>query len=250
MAYRIETKDQIMTFTIDRPHIRNAINHEVMEGFEELAIRARQEDIRFVIITAAGEQAFCSGGDLSVFHELKTEQQAWPMLNRMGEALFNIKTIPVPVIALVNGTAVGGGCEIATACDYRLVRKHAKCGFIQGTLAITSGWGGGTYLFEALRHDAALKMLSEARAYSSDELLANGWASAIIEQDQDIDHFLDSMKRVLPEVHRAYKAMALRKWQETNLRQRVEQEIRECAKLWAEEAHHAAVDGFLGKSKK
>lgn len=250
MAYRIETKDRVMTFTIDRPHIRNAINGEVMEGFEKLAIRASQEEIRFVIITAAGDQAFCSGGDLSVFHELKTEQQAWPMLSRMGEALYRIKTIPVPVIALVNGTAVGGGCEIATACDYRLVRKHAKCGFIQGTLAITSGWGGGTYLFEALRHDAALKMLSDARAYSAEELLANGWASAIIEEDQDVAHFLASMNRVLPEVHRAYKAMAIRKWQETNLKERVDQEIRECAILWAEDAHHAAVDGFLSKSKK
>ncbi|MGM0897634.1 MAG: enoyl-CoA hydratase/isomerase family protein [Bacillota bacterium] len=250
MAYTIETKNQVMTFTIDRPHIRNAVNSEVMVGFEELATRAREEDIRFVIITAKGEQAFCSGGDLSVFHELKTEQQAWPMLSRMGEALYRIKTIPVPVIALVNGTAVGGGCEIATACDYRLVRSHAKCGFIQGTLAITSGWGGGTYLFEALRHDAALKMLSDARAYSSEELLSNGWATAIVEQDRDIEHFLVSMKKIQPEVHRAYKAMAVRKWQETNLKQRVDQEIRECARLWAEEAHHQAVDGFLNKSKK
>ena len=250
MAYIIETKNQVMTFTIDRPHIRNAVNNEVMEGFEELAKRAREEDIRYVIITATGEQAFCSGGDLSVFHELKTEQQAWPMLSRMGEALYRIKTIPVPVIALVNGTAVGGGCEIATACDYRLVKSHAKCGFIQGTLAITSGWGGGTYLFETLKHDAALKMLCDARAYSAGELLENGWASAIIKEDGDIEQFLASMNRVLPSVHRAYKEIAIRKWQEVNLKQRVDQEIRECARLWAQEAHHQAVDGFLNKSKK
>ncbi len=250
MAYTIETQNGIVTFTIDRPHIRNAVNEQVMEGLEELAIRAREQDIRFVIITATGEQAFCSGGDLSVFHELKTEQQAWPMLNRMGQALYRIKTIPVPVIALINGTAVGGGCEIATACDYRLVRSHAKCGFIQGTLAITSGWGGGTYLFEAIKHDAALKMLSDSRAYSSAELLENGWASAVIEEDGDIGRFLASMDRVLPSVHRAYKAMAVRKWQETNLKQRVDEEIRECARLWAEEAHHLAVDGFLNKNKK
>ena len=250
MAYTIENYNGILTFTIDRPHIRNAVNEKVMVGFEELAIRASEQDIRFVIITATGEQAFCSGGDLSVFHELKTEQQAWPMLNRMGEALYRIKTIPVPVIALVNGTAVGGGCEIATACDYRLVRSHVKCGFIQGTLAITSGWGGGTYLFETLKHDAALKMLSDARTYSAGELLENGWASAIVEEDGDIERFLASMNRVLPSVHRAYKAMAIRKWQETNLKQRVDHEIRECARLWEQEAHHQAVDGFLNKSKK
>ena len=66
---------------------------------------------------------------------------------------------------LINGTAVGGGCEIATACDFRLVASHAKCGFIQGTLGITSGWGGGTYLFESgLKQDFALKMLVDANA--------------------------------------------------------------------------------------
>lgn len=250
MAYTIENHDGILTFTIDRPHIRNAVNEQVMVGFEELAVRAREPDIRFVIITATGEQAFCSGGDLSVFHELKTEQQAWPMLNRMGEALYRIKTIPVPVIALINGMAVGGGCEIATACDYRLVKSHAKCGFIQGTLAITSGWGGGTYLFETIKHDAALKMLADSRAYSSAELLDNGWATAIVEDDLDIDRFLASMNRILPSVHRAYKAMAIRKWQETNLKQRVDQEIEECARLWAQDEHHQAVDRFLNKSKK
>lgn len=93
-------------------------------------------------------------------------------------------------------------------------------------------------------------MLSDARAYTAAELHENGWASAIIEEDGDIDRFLASMDRVLPSIHRAYKAMALRKWQETNLKLRVDQEIRECARLWAEEAHHQAVDGFLNKSKK
>lgn len=250
MAYKIETAGQIMTFTIDRPEIRNAINAEVMEGLEELIERATSELPRLVIITAAGDRAFCSGGDLSVFHALETEEEAYPMLKRMGDVLFKIKTLPVPVAALVNGIAVGGGCEIATACDYRLVRSHVKAGFIQGTLAITSGWGGGTYLFEALQHDRALKMLSEARLYTADELLANGWATAIIQDDQDIENFIESFRNVLPEVHRAYKEMAVRNWQATNLEDRVKAEIRRCAQLWASSAHHEAVAYFLNKSKK
>ncbi|WP_281862917.1 enoyl-CoA hydratase/isomerase family protein [Planomicrobium okeanokoites] len=250
MAYKIETAEGIMTFTIDRPEIRNAVNAEVMEGLEELIERASTELPRLVIITAAGEKAFCSGGDLSVFHALETEEQAYPMLKRMGDVLYKIKTLPVPVAALVNGTAVGGGCEIATACDYRLVRSHVKAGFIQGTLAITSGWGGGTYLFEALQHDHALKMLSEARLYTAEELLENGWATAIIREDGDIEEFISSFRNVLPEVHRAYKEMAVRNWLATNLKERVEAEIRRCAQLWANTAHHEAVARFLGKSRK
>lgn len=249
MAYKIETAGQIMTFTIDRPEIRNAINFEVMAGLEELIERATAESPRLVIITAAGDRAFCSGGDLSVFHALETEDEAYPMLKRMGDVLYKIKTLPVPVAALLNGTAVGGGCEIATACDYRLIRSHAKAGFIQGTLAITSGWGGGTYLFEALQHDCALKMLSEARLYTAEELLENGWATAIIREDGDIKDFVASFHNVLPEVHRAYKEMAVRKWKSSNMKERVDAEIRRCAQLWASEAHHQAVSKFLNKSK-
>lgn len=249
MSYQIELADGVMTFTIDRPEIRNAINTEVMEGLEELVKKVHNSEVRFVIITAAGTQAFCSGGDLSVFHELRTEEQAYSMLKRMSDVLYAIKTLPVPVIAIVNGAAVGGGCEIATACDYRLVREHAKCGFIQGTLAITSGWGGGTYLFEALPHDRALKMLGEARAYRSDELEEAGWATKVIRKEADIEDFLASLKKILPAVHRAYKEMAIRKWEATDLKGRVEKEVRRCSELWEKDAHHDAVDRFLAKAK-
>lgn len=250
MSYKIEVADDIITFTIDRPEIRNAINDHVMEGLEELIKKVHNLKPRFVILTASGDQAFCSGGDLSVFHELKTEEQAYPMLKRMSEVLYSIKTLPVPVIALVNGAAVGGGCEIATACDYRLVREHAKCGFIQGTLAITSGWGGGTYLFETLQHDRALKMLSDARAYTAEELLEIGWATKVVRDHAEIEDFIYSMKKIRPEVHRAYKEIAIRKWRTNELKDRVEAEVRRCAELWAEEAHHEAVNDFLTKSKK
>lgn len=249
MSYTINLIDGIMTFTIDRPHIRNAVNSEVTAGLEELALKAQDPAIRLVIITASGKQAFCSGGDLSVFHALRTEEQAYGMLKRMSDVLYSIKTLPVPVVAVVNGAAVGGGCEIATACDYRLVWDHAKCGFIQGTLAITSGWGGGTYLLETLQHDKALKMLSEAKVYPAAELKEMGWASAVIHEEQDLAAFFESMKKIHPDVHRGYKEMAIRKWHMTDLQERVEQEVRRCAILWEKDAHHDAVDNFLNKQK-
>ncbi|MDJ0330728.1 MULTISPECIES: enoyl-CoA hydratase/isomerase family protein [Planococcus] len=250
MSYTIDLTDGIMTFTIDRPHIRNAVNNEVTAGLEELVVKAQQASVQMVVITASGKQAFCSGGDLSVFHTLRTEEQSYRMLKRMSDVLYSIKTLPVPVVAVVNGTAVGGGCEIATACDYRLVWSHAKCGFIQGTLAITSGWGGGTYLLENLQHDQALKMLSEANVYTASELKEFGWASVIVDDEQDVEAFFSQMKKIHPDVHRAYKEIAIRKWQKTDLAERVEQEVRRCAVLWERDAHHEAVDRFLNKTKK
>lgn len=250
MSYFIQEKEGVLTFTIDRPHIRNAINDEVMEGLEQFIKQAKLPDIRFAVITASGDQAFCSGGDLSVFHKLITEEDAFPMLDRMADVLYGIKTLPVPVIALVNGAAVGGGCEIATACDYRLVRKGVKCGFIQGTLAITTGWGGGSYLFELLSYEKALRMLTEAHTYPSDQLLEIGWATEEIENMEEALNFMEGMKRIHPDVHRGYKLMAIRKWKSDGLKKRVDQEVRRCAQLWASDAHHEAVDNFRNKRLK
>lgn len=253
MAYQIHKEDGVLTFTIDREEKRNAINDEVMEGLKKVIEYTKEhDDVRFLVITGSGEKAFCSGGDLSEFHKLKTEDEAFGMLSKMGNILYELATLPVPTIALINGTAVGGGCEIATACDFRLVASHAKCGFIQGTLAITTGWGGGTYLFErGLRHDRALKMLVDARPLDANVLYEIGWAIRIFDgsKEEALQQFIQDMKKIHPSVHKAYKEIELRKWRERNMYERVMEEIRTCAKLWESDAHNEAVNNFLNKSK-
>ncbi|MEK4228632.1 enoyl-CoA hydratase/isomerase family protein [Solibacillus sp. FSL H8-0538] len=254
MAYLIQKNDGILTFTINREEKRNAVNDDVMNGLNEVITYIKQHnDVRFLVVTGAGEKSFCSGGDLSVFHALETEDQAFGMLSKMGKILYDLATLPVPTIALINGTAVGGGCEIATACDFRLVASDAKCGFIQGTLGITSGWGGGTYLFErGLRHDRALKMLVDAKPYEAQLLYDIGWAMRVFDgsKEEALEAFIYEMRKVHPSVHQAYKEIELRKWRERNMYQRVMEEVRTCAKLWESEAHHEAVNSFLTKSKK
>lgn len=254
MAYLLEHKEGIVTFTINREDKRNAVNDEVMNGLQEAITYVEQNDnVRFFVITGAGERSFCSGGDLSVFHALQTEDEAFGMLSKMAKILYKLATLPVPTIALINGTAVGGGCEIATACDFRLIANHAKAGFIQGTLAITSGWGGGTYLFErGLRHDQALKMLVDAKAYDAQTLYDIGWAMDVFygtKQEALVD-FIDDMRKIHPSVHQAYKEIELRKWRERHMYERVMEEVRTCAKLWESDAHHQAVNDFLTKPKK
>ncbi|HWK24234.1 MAG TPA: enoyl-CoA hydratase/isomerase family protein [Ureibacillus sp.] len=253
MAYKIDNNEGIITFTIDRIEKRNAVNDEVMEGLKKVITYIKEhEDVRYLVITGSGEKAFCSGGDLSEFHSLKTADQAFGMLSKMGNILYDLATLRVPTIALVNGTAVGGGCEIATACDFRLVASHAKCGFIQGTLSITSGWGGGTYLLErGLRHDQALKMLIDSQRYNAQRLYEIGWATSIFEgsKEQALDEFIVDMRKIHPDVHQAYKEIEVRKWQERKMYERVMEEIRLCAKLWESDAHNEAVNRFLNKSK-
>ena len=243
----------IVTFTIKRETKHNAINNNVMNGLREAIdyVKANEQSKVF-IVTGSGDRSFCSGGDLSEFHRLKTEEEAYEMLSNMGAILYDLATLDIPTIALVNGTAVGGGCEIATACDFRLVSAQAKAGFIQGTLAITSGWGGGTYLLErGLKYDDALKMLIDAKRLNAIELRSIGWASHVFTEDktQALTDYIRNFALIHPDVHKAYKKVLLRKWNETNLYDRVFEEIRTCAFLWERDAHHEAVASFLNKSK-
>lgn len=251
MAYQIQIENGIAKFTIDRPEVRNAINGEVMEGLEQFLEQVENNSaIAYTVITGAGEQAFCSGGDLSEFHRLRTTDEAFPMLSKMADLLYRLATLPMPVIALVNGAAVGGGCEIAIACDYRIVSSEVKAGFVQGTLAITTGWGGATLLFEKDgKHDRVFRLLSEAEVLNAEQLLIAGWATEIFEGDSNegLAHFLSKMKKIHPSVHRAYKTIALRKWTADFMRDRMLEEARQCAILWENEAHHNAVEQFLLK---
>lgn len=253
MSYSIKKDQSIAYFTIDRPAMRNAVNYDVMEGLEIFLNEIEDDpEISFAVITGEGELAFCSGGDLSDFHGFQTAEDAWPMLSRGARILYRIATLPMPTIALVNGTAVGGGCELATACDYRLVAAHAKAGFIQGTLAITSGWGGATLLFEKNGpHDRMLQFTSRASVHSSTQLLGLGWATEVYEGDakQALSRFLEPKLKIHRNVHRAYKSIATRKWKTGGLEEAMQEEARVCSVLWESDAHHEAVRRFLNKNK-
>ena len=251
MSYNSTIENGIATFTIDRPERRNAINYAVMEGLEQYLDQIEGDpDVAYAVITGAGDRAFCSGGDLTEFHALQTTDEAYPMLSKMAGLLYRVATLPIPVIALVNGTAVGGGCEIATACDYRVVSSSVKAGFIQGTLAITTGWGGATLLFEKDgKHDRVLRLLSEAEVFTADQLLEVGWATEIYggSAEEGLEHFLTKMATVHPSVHRAYKSIAIRKWTADFMRDRMIEESRQCSILWGRDTHHEAVAHFLAK---
>lgn len=251
MAYQIEINEGIATFTIDRPERRNAVNTEVANGLEAFLDEVENNDqVNYVVITGTGENAFCSGGDLAEYRSLMTADDAYPMLSRMARLLFRVATLPMPVIALVNGTAVGGGCELAMACDYRVLSHNAKAGFIQGTLAITTGWGGATLLFEKDgKHDRVFKLVSEAKLHSAEEMLDLEWATELYEgsADEGLKQFMAKMSLIHPSVHKAYKKVAIRKWTADFLKDRMLEEARQCSILWETDAHHEAVARFLEK---
>lgn len=250
--YLIEEKENgLLLFTIKRENKRNAINYEVMDGLLKAIQLAKEPHIKGLVVTGEGDKAFCAGGDLSVFQDLRTENQAYKMLSKMGNILYELLMLPMPTVALMNGTALGGGCEFATYCDFRVAHAGIKAGFVQGTLAITTGWGGGTILLEKLPLANAMKMLFEAKRYSAEELQELGFVHYIYEGNATnglaaVEHIFQLQGGVL----QAYKEMIIRKWNDKNLKEKIEEEIQKCSVLWADDAHHEQVDKFVNKSAK
>jgi enoyl-CoA hydratase len=250
LAFTIERREKgYLLFTIERNEKRNAINYEVMQGLEEAIGIANKSDIKALVITGSGDRAFSSGGDLTVFHSLTTSEEAFTMLSKMSTILYSLLTLSKPTLALLNGTAIGGGCEIAAACDFRIAQKGIKAGFVQGKQAITTGWGGGAILAERLSAPNAMKILMEAEIQSAERLLVEGFIDEIFECSP-IEACEDFLKNLLSQdlnVLQSYKNIWIRKWTKSKLRERIEEEVRTCAALWEGDAHHSYVKKFMDK---
>lgn len=252
-AYTIEKRDQgYLLFTITRNERRNAINNEVMQGIKEALQIAADPEIKALVITGCGDQAFSSGGDLSEFHTLHTRDEAYVMLSKMSEILYSLLVLPKPTVALINGAAVGGGCELITACDFRIARKGIKAGFIQGKQAITTGWGGGTILAEKLPASTAMKILMDADLRSAEQLKAVGFIDELYEDSAiaACENFLENLLKVDVSVLESYKKIWVKKWEKTKLHERINVEVQTNARLWESDAHHLYVNNFLQKKSR
>jgi enoyl-CoA hydratase len=250
LAYTIEYNDKgFILFTINRNEKRNAINYEVMEGLSKVITLAKASEIKSLVITGSGEHAFCSGGDLSVFHLLQTKEEAYSMLSRMSNILYSLLTLPKPTMALINGTVIGGGCELASACDFRIARKGVKAGFVQGKQAITTGWGGGSILAEKMLPNKAMKLLMEAEVYSVEFLKEAGFIDAIYEGSPlgACESFFEKILANNALVTGSYKRLWITKWEQAKLRERMEEEVQNCALLWESDVHHEYVKSFIKK---
>lgn len=161
---------QVAILRVNRPEARNALNWAAQEAFAEaIQTAARDASLRALIITGTGDRAFVSGGDLK---ELAghPEAEAGERLNRtMSHALADVIALPIPVIAAINGDAMGGGCEILMACDLRLAAPHARFAFRQVPNGLTTGWGGTGRLVELLGQSRAMELLLTARLFDAPE---------------------------------------------------------------------------------
>ncbi|MFB4162558.1 enoyl-CoA hydratase/isomerase family protein [Alteribacillus sp. JSM 102045] len=238
---------------LNRPEKRNAIDYDVIEQLNNILdeVKERKED-KCLVITGAGEEAFCSGGDLSVFHELYTKEDAYAMLYQMGQVLFKLYALNIPTIALLNGLAIGGGAELATACDFRLAGTRAKIGFVQGKLAITTGWGGASMLMERVSPETAMEMLLSCNIYSAQQAKDFGLVQQVLDSSDlkaAAEQHFHEWKSIPSQVLTAYKQRKLDKTDLSSLKERIHNEVEECSILWETDIHHQAVEAFRQRKR-
>ncbi|MFC7320342.1 enoyl-CoA hydratase/isomerase family protein [Halobacillus campisalis] len=247
-----QTKSGLAKVTLDRSEKMNAVTQQMSgELLQTLQKLKKDSRVKCLVITGAGHRAFCSGGDLTEFHGELNEQEAYAKLSLMKEVLYELFTFPMPTVALLNGQARGGGCEIATACDFRYGRCDAQFGFVQASLGIIPGWGGGELLYRRIRAEAASQWLMDASMYGVEEALRIGWLHKIIEtEDLQDEGIFSSFLNKSNEQLRWLKKQYLSKLSIEELLEDMELEVENCARLWESSEHKEALKRFKESRKK
>lgn len=173
-----ETKGMVGIITINRPKALNALNSQVLDELNETIDNVDQNEIRCLILTGQGEKSFVAGADIGEMSTLtKAEGEAF---GKKGNDVFRkLETFPLPVIAAINGFALGGGCEIAMSCDIRICSDNAVFGQPEVGLGITPGFGGTQRLARIVNVGMAKQIIYSARNIKADEALRIGLVNAV-----------------------------------------------------------------------
>lgn len=182
---QLEPQADIAIIKINRPEALNALNTDVIfELSRTIDIIGVDDDIKAVIITGAGERSFCAGADISYMVNI-TPIMAEKYASSAQEVLNKIEKLEKPVIAAINGFALGGGCELAMVCDIRIASSNAKIGQPEVTIGIPPGWGGTQRLLRIVGPSKAKEMIFTGKTISADEAEQIGLVNKVIALGQD-----------------------------------------------------------------
>lgn len=235
----LELDGELAVVTIDRPHARNAISLDTMDELNKALDGAAGS--RALAITGAGDRAFVSGGDLKELAVLRTELEASSMAWRMRAICDRIAGFPGPVIAALNGHALGGGAEVAVAADIRIAADDIRIGFNQVALEIMPAWGGAERLTKLVGSSRALLLAGTGRILSAAEAERVGLIDQVLPRAEFADGWraiarslasrpAGEIKRVLAGVPTTEAVAAF-------------------ARLWVADEHWAAADKVMNRGK-
>jgi len=177
-------ENNVLTITINRPDKLNALNNTVFTELDNAIDEIeKNHEIRSVIITGAGQKAFVAGADISEFSEL-SKDDALAMAKRGQDIFFKIENCKKPVIAAVNGFALGGGCELSMACHFRIASENAKFGQPEVNLGLIPGYGGTQRLVQLIGKGRAIELLISANMIDASTALQYGLVNYVVKQEE------------------------------------------------------------------
>ena len=191
-----EVEGQVGIITINRPKALNALNSAVLDELDASIDGVDLDAVRCLILTGAGEKSFVAGADIAEMSTLtKEEGEAF---GKKGNDIFRkIETLPIPVIAAVNGFALGGGCEISMSCDIRICSDNAVFGQPEVGLGITPGFCGTQRLARLVGPGMAKQMIYTARNIKADEAYRIGLANKVVPQEELLDTCKAMAKKIM-----------------------------------------------------
>jgi enoyl-CoA hydratase/carnithine racemase len=212
MAVDYEKEGKIAIFTVNRPEARNALNMETMRELRDVMTDFRDDpDLWVGIITGAGEKAFCGGADIkdTLPFMQKHSRDPWAMPASIMRGLEMWK----PLIAAINGTALGGGLELALACDIRIAADNARLGTTEVNLGLIPGWGGTQRLPRVIPWCKAAELLLMGRPIDAEEAYRIGLVNKVVPQAEVMataKEYAETICKAAPLAVRAAKEAMLR----------------------------------------
>jgi enoyl-CoA hydratase len=177
-------ENNVLTITINRPEKLNALSKDVFADLENVVNEVEQHpDIRSAIITGAGVKAFVAGADIAEFGGM-TMEQAMKMAKRGQDIFTRIESCNKPIIAAVNGFALGGGCELSMACHFRIASDNAKFGQPEVNLGLIPGYGGTQRLVQLIGKGRAIELLVTGNMIDANTALQYGLVNHVVKQEE------------------------------------------------------------------
>ena len=201
MAYNnilLQTENAVMTITINRGSQLNALNSETIDELNKaLSLADVNPDVRVILLTGSGEKAFVAGADIKEFAHFSVSEGQ--MLSARGhKLLFDfVENMSKPVIAAINGFALGGGLELAMSCHLRIASDNAKMGLPEVSLGVIPGYGGTQRLTQLVGKGKAIEMITTAAMISADEALDWGLVNYVVPQPELISKCTEIAQRMI-----------------------------------------------------
>lgn len=194
-AVLVETADGVATLTVNRPRALNALNSDVLDAIR-LAVESLPADVRGILLTGAGEKAFVAGADIAEMVDFGPEEAE--RFSRRGQEAFQaLADWEGPVVAAINGFALGGGLELAMACDILVASETARLGLPESTLGVVPGFGGTQRLPRRVGPGVAKRLMFTGEMVDAAEALRVGLVDAVVAPDALLDAARDILRRAL-----------------------------------------------------